>query len=317
VYSKIMVPLDRKRFAEAALPAAMYLAQRHRAALELVTVWESQPTLETRAAAKDLFEREREEREADRQYMIEIAAKVQEAVGGDVQVHYLVGQPAAELVRRAAVGDVDLVVMSTHAHGPVVRAFVGSVADQMVRKVAIPMLLVRPGDSLPEVELMASPPFRSALVPVDGSPLAESALDPSLLESLDLAAGEITLLRVTDFGEDRTEANAYLDELAKHLAAAWRRPVRTHLLVSASAGTAIVDFAKSNGHDLIAMATHGRGGTARVVMGSIADTVVRTSSIPTLLFPAAFSAESRRTMDVVRDREGKGAQAAMRATVTE
>jgi nucleotide-binding universal stress UspA family protein len=312
MFSRILVPLDRSRFAEAALPPAMYFARRHRAALELVTVWEPLPILDSMAAIdRSLLETEQENHEADRFYMRDVAERVEEVVGSDVDVRYLTGQPASEIARRAAAGDIDLVVMSTHAHGPITRAFVGSVADRLARKSGVPLLLVRPADSAPEVELTPSAPFRRVLVPLDGSLLAESALDASLLDCLEPGASEITLLHVSGFPgatamaqaaaivepaaeglmSDNTGAATYLDDVAERIAT-WGFRVVTRVLVSASTGASIVDFAASNGNDLIAMATHGRGGAARMILGSVADTVVRTSPVPTLLYPAAFSRES-------------------------
>ena len=135
----------------------MHFARRHRAALELVTVWQPLAVLDSMAAVnRSLLEMELESHEADRLYMRDLAERVAEVVGSEVDVRYLSGQPASELARRAATGDIDLVVMSTHAHGPITRAFVGSVADRLARKSAIPLLIVRPSDSAAEVELTPS-----------------------------------------------------------------------------------------------------------------------------------------------------------------
>jgi nucleotide-binding universal stress UspA family protein len=313
MFRKILVPLDRTRFAEAALPAAMNFARRHRAALELVTAWEPLPVLDSMAVVdRSLLEKEQESHDADRVYMTDLAARVGEVIGSEVEVRYLIGEPASELARRAASGDIDLVIMSTHGHGPIVRAFVGSVADRLARKSPVPLLLVRPSESAPEVELTPSAPFRRVLVPLDGSTLAEGALDASLLDCLEPGASEVTLLHVSGFpgatavaqaaaviepmarelAEDNTGAATYLEEVAARIASSWGCSVKTRVVVSASTGRSITDFAASNGNDLIAIATHGRGGAARMILGSVADTVVRTSPVPTLLFPAAFSDEA-------------------------
>ena len=92
--------------------------------------------------------------------------------------------------------------------------------------------------------------------------------------------------------EDSTGAATYLEEVAARIASSWACSVKTRIVVSASTGRSITDFAASNGNDLIALATHGRGGALRMILGSIADTVVRTSPVPTLLSPATFSDEA-------------------------
>lgn len=53
---------------------------------------------------------------------------------------------------------------------------------------------------------------------------------------------------------------------------------------------AILDYAHGHGVDIIAMATHGRSGIRRLVMGSIAESVLRHSTVPVLLYPPASSA---------------------------
>jgi nucleotide-binding universal stress UspA family protein len=65
------------------------------------------------------------------------------------------------------------------------------------------------------------------------------------------------------------------------------------VLLSESAWTGIVEHADSTDCDLIAMATHGRGGAARVFLGSVADRVLRASSVPTLLFTPRTSVDER------------------------
>jgi nucleotide-binding universal stress UspA family protein len=312
MFRKILVPLDRTRFAEAALPPAMQLARRHRAALEFVTVWQPLPVIDSMAMMdRRLLEMERETHEADRFYMKDLAERVGEVVGSEIELRYLIGQPASELVERAAAGDIDLIVMSTHAHGPILRAVLGSVSDKLVRKSVVPLLLVRPGESMPEVELTPSEPFRRVLVPLDGSLLAEGALDPSLMDCLGPGPSEVTLLHVSGFPgatalaqaaaviepaaegliADSNGAAIYLNDVAERIATSGCR-VKTRVLVSASTGPSIAEFAKANGNDLVAMATHGRGGAARMILGSVADTVVRTSPVPTLLFPAAFARDA-------------------------
>jgi len=59
-------------------------------------------------------------------------------------------------------------------------------------------------------------------------------------------------------------------------------PVKKVTLTSAAPATAIVDYARSNGIDLIVIGTHGRGAVAHLLMGSVAERVVRTAPCPVL-----------------------------------
>jgi nucleotide-binding universal stress UspA family protein len=56
------------------------------------------------------------------------------------------------------------------------------------------------------------------------------------------------------------------------------------VLQDTSSWAGIIDYAMSNRIQLISMATHGRGGASRLVLGSVADKVIRLSSVPVLLF---------------------------------
>jgi nucleotide-binding universal stress UspA family protein len=303
----IMVPLDGTRFAEAALPVAMYLANRDDAALELVTVWAPWPfALDNSTWFKEVEGWEKRKREEERRYMSEVARRVRKATGKSVSIRYLLGQPDDQLAKYAAESNMDLVVMATHGHGPVNRAWLGSVADRMVRRSSVPVLLVRPDEANPAVELAPRKPFRKILVPMDGSALAEQALQESLMLGHGDKSTEITLLTVVGFPPplmtpegavaydpgpiteaQKEAAEVHLAQAAKHMAS-WGCKVTTQVIADPITWKAIVDYASANHFDLIAMATHGRGGVARLLLGSVADKVVRSSPVPTLLVHPAI-----------------------------
>jgi nucleotide-binding universal stress UspA family protein len=300
---RIMVPLDGTRFAEAALPGALSLAKRDGAALRLVRVWQPMASLIDSADwIQQVEEWEERHREEDRRYMTEVARRLGEALGRTVSIKYLIGRPDEELARAAEEMKMDLVVMATHGHGPVSRFWLGSVADRYVRRSTVPVLLVRPAEDVPEVELAAAEPFRKILVPLDGSTLAEQALQKSVLVGSTPAGAEITLLSVVGFpvpmatpeggvvldskelleAQSRT-AQDHLDRMEERIAD-WGCKVTKRVIPNPVTWKAIVDFATAGKYDVIAMATHGRGGAARVLLGSVADKVMRSSPVPTLLF---------------------------------
>jgi nucleotide-binding universal stress UspA family protein len=294
----IMVPLDGTRLAEAALPAAIHLARRDDRAIMLVTVW--QPALPLYDTGW-VHQWESERRAERYMYMSSISRKVEEASGKPVSVEYLDGRPGDILPPLPAAKGIGLVVMATHGRGAIARASLGSVADQMVRKGTAPVLLIRPDEAEPEVKIEAGGPFRRILVPLDGSDVSEKALQKSMLIGSERA--EITLLRVlafplpfvaTDAGiaipvnpevvrAEKEAAQAYLDRVAERLASGSCK-VTTRVLEDASPWTGVVKFAEANDFDLIAMATHGRGGAARMLLGSVADRVIRSATVPVMLF---------------------------------
>lgn len=132
---------------------------------------------------------------------------------------------------------------------------------------------------------MAGAPFQKVLVPLDGSPLAATALLP-LRRLAARAPTEVTLLRVVgplDAADDpvaRRALEAQADEASRQLGADVR--VRVEVLRGDPAQE-IVRHARASGQELVVMTTHGRTGLARLARGSVAEQVLRTSEVPLLL----------------------------------
>ncbi len=134
------------------------------------------------------------------------------------------------------------------------------------------------------------------LVPLDGSKLAEQALT----KALDIAEGDkptLVLLRAAEAstwpGADRTdeqvrvvrEAEEYLDGVKAALARKGIRKVETSVWYGPPA-SAIVEAARVTKADLVVMTTHGRSGLGRLILGSVAEAVLRGTSTPILLLRA-------------------------------
>lgn len=198
----------------------------------------------------------------------------------------------------------DLVVMSTHGRSGLRRSVFGSVADRLIRRVEVPVALVPPRCA---ASWEARRPAQ-ILVPLDGSPLAEQALDTAAHLAHELAA-EILLVRsvspivharyrgtrltlsCADFAEIE-DAWRYLSNVADDL-----RPnglgVTIRVLIGSSAA-AIADAARTERMDLIVMTTHGRGGLSRFVLGSVADGVLQRTGVPVLLSRSGVAHRSAR-----------------------
>lgn len=174
----------------------MQLAKRDGAALQLVTVWQPMPSLADTDWLQELEMWEEKRRSEHRRSLGEVARRAREALGRTVSVKVLLGRPADELAKLTAESEADLIVMATHCHGAVSCLWLGSVADRIVGKGTVPVLLIRPQESMPEVEPGPSRPFRKILIPLDGSTLAEEALKKTLLVGSAVQQAELTLLTV-------------------------------------------------------------------------------------------------------------------------
>jgi nucleotide-binding universal stress UspA family protein len=137
--------------------------------------------------------------------------------------------------------------------------------------------------------------FKRILVPLDGSSLAEAIL-PQVQELARTLGAELFLVRAAAAhvfpGVDPTEqevdvvqkAEAYVAEVAGRLRDAGI-PIHTAVRYG-EAAEEILGHIGENAVDLVAMSTHGRSGLTRLVLGSVAEQVVRHATVPVLLMRA-------------------------------
>jgi nucleotide-binding universal stress UspA family protein len=303
MYRTIMVPLDGSSLGEHALPLALGIARRAGAAVELVHVrTPAGPNLLGGAPdAPALGETPLEQvDEQARAYMGQLAVNLSARWNVAMTAVVLEGRAVDILYDHALASGADLVVMTTHGYGPLTRAWMGSVADTLVRRLPMPILLTRPLDEALDLLAQAhEPAFQHVLIPLDGSPLSEEILEPAvalgslmqarytLLQALDPLVAKHTRppyavgLDLYMLEELRKRAQDYLAGVAKRLRAQ-SLVVRTELVVE-QPHVAILDYARDHAVDLIALSTHGRGGLTRLLLGSVADKVVRGAGVPVLL----------------------------------
>jgi len=276
----ILTPLDGSPFAEQALPLALSLARRAGAKLDLLHVHVLYALTDPRPSRYTYDAKEDAEHRRQEQLYLDGTAKWLAAVSPVPTSTVVVsGMGADSILERAWSGRPDLIVMATHGRGPVARFFLGSVADELVRQAEIPVLLVPTRDPAPRI--LPEPVLENVLVGLDGSALAERVLGPAL-DLVRLVQGRCTLLRVAEVTQ-AVEARAYLETIARRLHEEGIA-VETRVIVAPYAAEAILEEADKRHRDLIALATHGRGGLRRMLLGSVADEVIRGTAIPILVY---------------------------------
>jgi nucleotide-binding universal stress UspA family protein len=276
---RILVPLDGSPFAEEALRLAQAFSGTHNSRLVLVSVQQttgvprSIPFLQSGPGQDgNLSEYEK--------YLHQVAGKLGQT-GDHIEVFVETGDIVEQITKTAQQQAVDLLIMSTHGRSGFGRALIGSVADKVINQINIPTLLIRPVSDEP----LQPPTFAKILVTLDGSTEAEQVL-PFASVVAGRNKSEILLLSVPD--ELQTEAQQ--DKLRQYLEAmalsfrATGVPTKT-LVAGSSPGYTIVEVANGEAVDLIMLASHGRGGFARLMMGSVADTVVHHTRQPVFLVP--------------------------------
>lgn len=300
MFDEIIVPVDGSRFGELALPQALGIACESGGEVRLVMVITplpaSQGTQEDQAleAERLLLARERAEG-----YMADLQKRLILS-GCDVPIscHVEVGPVVEALDTHAREAGADLLVMTTHGWGPLRRAWLGSVADGLVRRTPCPILAVRPRDG-EELELEQRG-FRHILVTLDGSAQSREIL-PYARAAAFLFGARMTFLRVipphfpltSPFTSHTSHDLHGMDEEEKAARESLEREaegfrsegldVLTATVAGVHAPDGILEYAGSNQIDLVAMATHGRGGVARLILGSVADKVIRGGNVPVLL----------------------------------
>ena len=296
MYRVIMVPVDGSAFSREAVFQGIRLAERNGAQLRLVRVG-SMPIVvggpETAALENKAWGTERDSMLTQ---LYRLAAECRANAHVDVTATLEDGPIADALGGHARRHSVDLIVMATHARRGIARIWLGSVADRLIRETGIPVLAVRPPSLA--TELASGSCFKQILVALDGSALAEKSLKPALALA-ELEQAEVTLLRVVPsekdipVGEmhaligpararDTDEAQSYLAGLQVTLAE-HRVPIHSAVVVAADVPAAILGFAETHDVDLVAIATHGRGGISRAMIGSVADRVLSDGGISALI----------------------------------
>jgi nucleotide-binding universal stress UspA family protein len=297
----ILVPLDGSPFSERALPVALCVAGGSGATLHLVRIHVPATRAPISLEGMPVIDQDKDSLrwEAERAYVTRIRKQLGPRSEVATRIAVLNGPVAEVLTTYAAFNQVDLIVMTTHGRGGLARAWLGSVADALLRHSSVPVLLVRATEDTAIASLPEGPP--RMLVALDGSRLAEEVLEPAVNLGRSLGA-EYTLLRVINplgvmgdlslvfaprmgravASQRETEAKTYLDGIAR-----WFRDrgleVKTKVIDSEQPAETILDEAERHGFGFIAMATHGRSGLSRLLMGSVASRVLHGTSVPLLL----------------------------------
>ena len=317
MFKSILVPLDGSPRAERAILVAARIARASSASLILSRVVESPITFDypVRFVQPDrLIERSAEQDMAEATGYLERVAQSDDLKGLEVKTLAVFGSPALKVLETAKAFQADLIVMCSHGYTGFKRWMLGSVADKIVRHTPVPVLILREQGPAPLPLITNTPTPLRALVTLDGSVFAEEALAPAvqLLLSLDAAGPkELHLLSVIDLpaavgvgksmahigtdviAEVEKQAMDYIvaltHQLQKEMPENANITMSSEVVVDSDVASAIIKTAEGGSqvasaeyrsYDLIAMATHGRNGLPRWVMGSVTERVLHGTTLP-------------------------------------
>ncbi|MCE9624701.1 MAG: universal stress protein [Deltaproteobacteria bacterium] len=297
---KILVAFDFSENSRQALGTAIQLSRRYGSELLVMTVIERSPddaVLKLMDIPKDVESQLR--KKIDEEIHSAIPESDRAKIRFEARVHQ--GKASLEIVLEVDKEKPDLVVMGTKGRTGLKHVFLGSVAEQVVRRASAPVWVCRGTEStLP----------KRILVPVDFSDYSRQAMDLGIQWAKSLEA-EVFVLNVVDsrdlyfldplgfgirpsMGEDlKKQAEQQLKEWTKEATFPVKAEARLGIPVSE-----IQDCIQKNSIDLVLISTHGRTGLKNMLIGSVAEQTVRYSSCSVMtICPPAFGLSSLKLFE--------------------
>lgn len=317
MYTRILVPLDGSPRAERSVPAAAMLARSTHGSIILVhvlrTIGEFGPIVPT-ANNEVILDEERHEATA---YLTRIAG-LPVLSGIPTETSIFTGPASMAILDAVVAYRADAIVITSHGRTGMSRWALGSVAEHIARHATVPVLMLReqgdsPAERLPD---RMHPP--QVLVTLDGSTLAETALGPAVEMAKALTApapGALHLMLVVspfEAAEARLEDEAAIESAKEYLTGVAAKVRAQHsdvsvtwsVVIDTDAASGIIRVAEAGEdvehaggfgrYDVVAMATHGRTGLSRWMVGSITERVLHATRIPMLIVrPSPAEARER------------------------
>jgi nucleotide-binding universal stress UspA family protein len=332
MFQRILVPLDGSQRAERAIPVAARLARAFGGSLLFVRVILPPIDWSNRSFALQPTASEAELAQGARYLAGVLLTYTDHLTGIKIVTEVISGAPSPTIFSEAQTEQADLIVICSHGETGLKRWLLGSVAQQAVRRSPVPVLVLNEHGmvSLP----VADQPLR-VLVPLDGSSLSETALEPAarLIAALTTSSqGTLHILHVVDQptpderfrsqahgasieAEVRAravqEAEAYLHILVDYLRrgplAKLPLTITTSVVASPDVAGTILRQADSpteaqtgHGYTLVALATHGRTGLRRWILGSVTEHLLGATKLPLLIVrPQAAEVHMRKEVITV------------------
>ncbi|MFO7624503.1 MAG: universal stress protein [Anaerolineales bacterium] len=317
MFERILVPLDRSPLAECVLPHVVAVARSLDSQLMLLHVL-SPSDRQGGLRAVDSLDSQLRRAEAE-SYLEGVRARLQE-VGVAAQTKVIDGDAAEQILTFARENQIGLAILSSHGRSGLSGWNVSSVVQKVIMRAPISLMIVRAYQ--PAQPDLAGLRYRRVMVPLDGSPRAESVLP--LATTLARAEAQVVLAHVvqrpqmprrtppsqedSDLADriverNRSEAEQYLETVRAQLPST---AVETRLLISNHAAAALHELAEQENADLVLLCAHGYSGELRWPYGGMAVGFVAYGSSPLLIFQDAPAREIAPTpAEVAAQKNGR------------
>lgn len=270
----ILIPLDASPAAESVLDRFMPLLIRPDTDVVLLHV-EEPPLVASLDPGRG------DDARAEAQEYVREAARKLSATGVRCRGVVKHGPAADAIVAMAAEKTNGMIAMATHGRTGLARLAFGSVAESVLRRSPVPVLLVRTAGQKEDGPALA---VKRMVVPVDGSTLA-LGIAPRVAELAKAFRAEVTLVHVLPPKPAQGETVAHAERLVAAAKDRFQEEGLTceALIRTGDAAEEILDAVRQRKADLIACSTHGRTGIARAVLGSVTEKLLRGAAVPMLV----------------------------------
>lgn len=239
---------------------------------------------------------------ASEEFLDRARESLQDVTSSRITTMVCSGKPADQILAVSEEIDGDVILMATHAHGPVGKLVLGSVAHRVVESATMPVMLFRPRPVTLPLREDHEVRMNRVIVPFDGSDLAREALPVAiqLAKTLDAPVLLVHAVALADYLDvDATAmesdyvslvdgATLLSETVAKELEheADALREHGVAASVNVQIGSAVESITDTmTANDLLVMTSHGEGGIRRWVVGSVARKLLQQSVSPIVLVP--------------------------------
>ena len=300
MFKRLLVPIDGSAHSARALPLAAAFAARAGASLQVAVVHDPSAYIPfvPGEVAIPVYDQELVALHRTQDQQVLDAAVASLATQGVPATGILLDGTIVEALEEHIVRTgIDGVIMTTHGRSGFDRLRMGSVATAFLTRATVPILLVRSPEDAPDAP--PALPTGALLCPLDGSPFAEAILPYATafagILGLRLHLIDVTVphaLPMAPFGAEalladdsalRAEEQGRATYLSR-IVATCPTGSTIEAVTDMSVARAILEASKKTGVGAVAMATHGRGGFKRLVLGSVADEVIRHAAVPLLVY---------------------------------
>jgi nucleotide-binding universal stress UspA family protein len=288
LFSRILVGVDNSAVADEAVALGARLAREHDGQLILGHSVNGRPVVSQMAASGAFIDMSPfvDDFRAEGEALLDRAIEVARRAGVDATRHSLEGEPAQRLLELAAQLQCSAIIMGTHNRGSLEQLFVGSTTQALLRASTIPVLTVRPGATHLDIGRRY---FERIVVGIDDSEPSDAAVAAVLA----LPAEDRTQMFFISVADTAVDCKQSERIVGKGVAEAdISGACAKGRVIGGNPVEALLGAARERDADLLVLGSHGRRGLRRLFLGSVAERVVQSASLPVLVVRTQHDADA-------------------------